>query len=167
MHLLSILSARNFNMSPILQTLKTSGSCFWCREMNFISIFDSSRARAGAPWPHDRRYISDPALSICKAFRSYNFTKTLKTLQTFPGKPRCSRISKTKKKEIKCQLLKIILIMLILFLRRRSLYAVRLHHIQAALIYATRVPMPASTNNVELWYSIDEVNLADKRAAIA
>lgn len=123
------LAMKNFNMSPISQTLKTSGSCFWCWEMNFISIFDSFRASAPSPRPSDPKNISRPTLSICKAFQSYNFTKTLKTLQTFRGSPEVYESGREKKKEINCQLLKIILIMLILFLLHRSLYAVCLHHI--------------------------------------
>lgn len=123
------LAMKNFNMSPISQTLKTSGSCFWCREMNFISIFDSFRAFASPPRPSLPRYIFRAALSICKAFQSYNFTKALKTLQTFRGRPEVYGSGREKKKEINCQLLKIILIMLILFLLHRSLYAVCLHHI--------------------------------------
>lgn len=138
----SIFPVRNFNMSPISRTLKTSGSCLWCLEMNFISIFDSFRALASASkssyLPRRKEsvpYISEPILyslsrsffSICKAFQSYNFTKTLKTLQTFPRKPRVGN-AKEKKKEINCQLLRIILIMLILFLLHHSLYALCLHH---------------------------------------
>lgn len=89
-------------------------------------------------------YISETgsSLSICKAFQSYNFTKTLKTLQSFRGAlrhrkgpirpPQEAPVGKhawKKKEEINCQLLKIILIMLILFLLHHSLYALRLHHI--------------------------------------
>lgn len=48
----SIFPMQNFNMSPISQTLKTSGSCLWCREMNFISIFDSFRAFRFGTRPH-------------------------------------------------------------------------------------------------------------------
>ena len=66
--------------------------------MNFISIFDSFRAFVSTPLPSDPRYIPDPTLSICKAFRSYNFTKTLKTLQTFHGNLH-SRGSRRRKKE--------------------------------------------------------------------
>lgn len=44
-------------------------------------------------------YISRPTLSICKAFQSYNFTKTLKTLQTFPRKPRAQKTQRRKRRK--------------------------------------------------------------------
>lgn len=63
-----------------------------------------------------------------KRFWSYNFTKTLKTLQTFHGNrwmPSAgTKMEDAKKEEINCQLVKIILIMLILFLPHYSWSAI-------------------------------------------
>lgn len=114
---LSILPAKNFNMSPILQTLKTSGSCFWCQEMNFISIFDSFRAFVSTPLLNDPGYIPDPLSLYAKHFEAITL---LKHWKHFKLSMETSTLWKTerekKKRKINCQLLKIILIMLILFL---------------------------------------------------
>lgn len=81
-------------MFPISRTLKTSGSCLWCLEMNFISIFDSFRALASASkpscvyvsslvpptqrhrsffqhWKESVPYISEPILYSIKPYRSF------------------------------------------------------------------------------------------------
>lgn len=98
---LSIFSQGNFNMSPILQTLKTSGSCFWCREMNFISIFDSFRASRVHPshllllFPI---YLDSLSL-YAKHSRSHNFTKNIENTSKFHENPSDLAISERQKKK--------------------------------------------------------------------
>lgn len=91
----------NFNnMSPILQTLKTSGSCFWCREMNFISIFDSFRAS----WVHPQASLrlfpiySDSLSLYAKHFQSHNFTKNIENTSKFRENPSIGRNLKDRKR---------------------------------------------------------------------
>lgn len=133
---LSILSAKNFNMSPILQTLKTSGSCFWCQEMNFISIFDSFRASMSTPLPMILAIFPTPLSLYAKHFEAITLLKHWKHFKLSMETYTLEDLKDGKKKEINCQLLKIILIMLILFLLHHSLYAVCLHHIQTWEIYS-------------------------------
>ena len=94
-------------------------------------------------------------LSICKAFQSYNFTKTSKTLQTFHGNlPERENGRAGKKEEINCQLVKIILIMLILFLLHHSPCAVCLHHISMEKIYTKGVPPPDKRGKIVQIYTL-------------
>lgn len=87
-------------MSPILQTLKTSGSCFWCREMNFISIFDSFRAfRLRPSHPLLLFSIYSDSLSLyAKHSQSHNFTKNIENTSKFHENPPIRRYLKDGKR---------------------------------------------------------------------
>lgn len=96
----TIFSEENFNMSPILQTLKTSGSCFWCREMNFISIFDSFRASRVRP-SHLMLLFSiylDSLSLYAKHFQSHNFSENIENTSKFHENPPIRRYLKVGKR---------------------------------------------------------------------
>lgn len=88
-------------MSPILQTLKTSGSCFWCQKMNFISIFDSFLAFGIRPRHHwvYSRYIRTHSLYMQSISKAITLLKTLKTLRSFRRNPSIPRNLKDRKRK--------------------------------------------------------------------